>query len=755
MPATLTIPEGPAPAAHSGFNVGDALGAAFKHKGKILLWALAGLVAAAGVYYFYPLLYESKAKLLVRYVLDRSPIDPIDGATASSASTSSTGFGKTTENIINSEVEILKSWDLAVQTAQAIGPKRLVPQMGDAANATAAASVISSGLEVEAHKGSDILFVTYASPDPQLATLVLEELVNRYFVKHLEVHRSAAAFDFVSRQSDQVRARLNETEDALKALKAKAGISSVADSTGTLSADVVKIEDQYLAAEAELAEQTARVKEIEGSSGASTAADAATVTDAKNTGGSVTNIKASSQSSPVPNEEVQKYQALATRLNQLRQYQLDLLSRYTAENDFVKRNRAEITNLEAQKRDLEKTFPDLISQTPVAGGAASQIDINAERARRAGTRARKEMLKARLDERIKQLSDVGSQIADLERRKDLEETNYKYFEGAVEKARIDEALDPSKMPNISAVQRPSPPTIVTGKRNKILLGLAVGGLAAGLGFALLSELILHQTIKRPLELETHLRAPVLLTIPFNRANGRLPVSERKLLGSGEENGHEERASIAPWEVEHFIRPYSEAIRDRLGLYFKLNGMTHKPKLVGVTGFSEGAGTSTLAAGLAAALSEMGDGKVLLVDVNLGAEDVHPFFKGKSAHSLTTALQSSDSLSSAADGLYLATVSRPNETPMPMALKRFFDLMPNLKASDFDYIIFDLPPLNQTSPTLGMAGFMDKTLVIVEAEKSNRDLVRRGYAELTAARANVSFVLNKTRSYIPKWLNMDL
>ena len=268
---------------------------------------------------------------------------------------------------------------------------------------------------------------------------------------------------------------------------------------------------------------------------------------------------------------------------------------------------------------------------------------------------------------------------------------------------------------------------MSGKRNKIVAMLAGGGLALGVAFALLSELVLNQTIKRPLELETQLRAPLLLTIPFTRANGRLPASGRKRLRNSDGDG--DRSTVAPWETEHFIRPYSEAIRDRLGLYFKLNGMTHKPKLVGVTGFSEGAGASSLSAGLAAALSEMGDGKVLLVDVNVGSEEVHPFFKGKSAHLLTTALEPSATIDSAADGLYLATVSRPNETPMPLALKKFFDLMPNLKASDFDYIIFDMPPLHQTSPTLSMAGFMDKILVVVEAEKSNRDFIRRGYAEL--------------------------
>ena len=442
MPSSLTIPEAPSPSAHahSNLSAADIISAVFKHKGKIILCGLCGLIAAAAVYFFYPPSYESSAKLLVRYVLDRSPVDPVDGG-----SSSTTGFGKTTDNVINSEVEILKSWDLAVQVAEAIGYRKLVPEMGDAANATAAAGVVNAGLEVASQKGSDVLFVSYTSKDPQLATLVLDELVNRYFVKHLEVHRSAAAFDFVSRQSDQVRARLNQTEDALKTLKAKAGISSSADSTGTLNADVVKIEDQYLGAEAELAEETARVKQIEESIGATAPSSRK---KSANEG----------DKHPPSFEDLQKYKAITTRLDQLRKSDLDLMSKYTAENEFVKMNRAEIEKLDNQKRELEKKSPDLATQlTTEAGSPAGPVDLSSERTRLAGTKARAEMLKSRLDERVKQLSEVGSQIADLERKKELEEANYKYFEAAVEKARIDEALDPSKMPNISAVQRPSPP----------------------------------------------------------------------------------------------------------------------------------------------------------------------------------------------------------------------------------------------------------------------------------------------------------
>ena len=78
-------------------------------------------------------------------------------------------------------------------------------------------------------------------------------------------------------------------------------------------------------------------------------------------------------------------------------------------------------------------------------------------------------------------------------------------------------------------------------------------------------------------------------------------------------------------------------------------------------------------------------------------------------------------------------------------------MPHLKASDFDYIIFDMPPLGQTSVTLPMARFMDKVLVVAEAEATDRDFVKRAYTELLSCRADVSVILNKVRSYGPKRL----
>ncbi len=735
MPEHRTEPE------HSNFNLSNILFAIFKWKRTIIGFTLFGIIAAAGVYFFYPAVYESDARLLVRYVLERSGFDPVD---AISGQPGRGGTGITNDGVIAAEVSILTSWDLSVQVAEALGPNRVLPDV-KAPTVVGAAAAINSGLATTTAKGSNIIGVSYQNQKPEVATAVLNELVSRYFTKHLEVHRSAGAFDFVSQQSDQIRARLNQAEDALKILKAKGGVMSLQDSMTSISAQSQHLEDQLRAAESDLAEQQAKVKQIE---------RGGLPVDLNETDNTKDNAAPSPQLAST--KDIGDYQALVTNLTKLRETQLEMSAKYTPENVLVKMNRAHINDLESQKRDFEKKFPELAITG--AKGVSGQLDIRVERARLAGMKSKLDDLrrqKTELQDRMKQLADIGPQIASLERSKDLEEQNYKYYSGALQKARVDEALDPSKMPNISAIQRPSPPTSVTKTRDKIALGLAGGGLALGIGLALLYEMFLNHSYKRRSEVELQLRSPVMLSIPYQGMkqgiSDRLRLPWKNGQRAGKETPDKSQPNLAPWEVGHFIRPYSEAIRDRLGLYFELHGVTHKPKLVGVTGFGEGAGTSTLAAGVAAALSETGDGKVLLVDVNAANGEVHPFFAGRPAASLTAAIEPQAAITSAADNLYLATITRSGNKSTHLGLKKFFALVPNLKASDFDYIIFDMPPISQTSPTIGLGALMDKVLVVVEAEKTHRDVVKRGYRELVGARADVAMVLNKTRSYGPNWL----
>jgi Mrp family chromosome partitioning ATPase len=79
------------------------------------------------------------------------------------------------------------------------------------------------------------------------------------------------------------------------------------------------------------------------------------------------------------------------------------------------------------------------------------------------------------------------------------------------------------------------------------------------------------------------------------------------------------------------------------------------------------------------------------------------------------------------------------------------MMGELKSGDSDYLVFDMPPINEISPSATMAGLMDHVLVVVESEATAVEQVKRGYRDLVAAHAVVSVIFNKARSYGPQAL----
>jgi len=88
-------------------------------------------------------------------------------------------------------------------------------------------------------------------------------------------------------------------------------------------------------------------------------------------------------------------------------------------------------------------------------------------------------------------------------------------------------------------------------------------------------------------------------------------------------------------------------------------------------------------------------------------------------------------------------------------RRVNSLVPQLKASDYDYIIFDMPAVSQISSTPRLARFMDIVLLVIESEKTDREAAERATAMLTQSNAEVGVVLNKTQRYVPKRLQQDL
>jgi len=191
------------------------------------------------------------------------------------------------------------------------------------------------------------------------------------------------------------------------------------------------------------------------------------------------------------------------------------------------------------------------------------------------------------------------------------------------------------------------------------------------------------------------------------------------------------------------------------LYFEQKNMPHKPKLIGITSCGERSGVTTIATALAAVMSETGEGTVLLVDLTLGHGAVHPFFGGKPLCGLLDVLENNQGdCAQVFEKLHVVSATGANGSAMPVRSKKFTDLMPKLKATHYDYIIFDLPHVTQTSVTLRLAGFMDKVLIVIKAEETNCNVLQHACGLLKESGASVAAILNEHHNPIPGWLYQE-
>src|SRR6476620_3748279 len=104
-----------------GLSLGDIYYILFRHKWKILFISACGIVFAALLPLVWPRPYQSEAKLFIRYVLDSRAPGPVSANDPKVKSPDERG-----ENIINTELEILTSLDLALEVATNIGPEKIL-----------------------------------------------------------------------------------------------------------------------------------------------------------------------------------------------------------------------------------------------------------------------------------------------------------------------------------------------------------------------------------------------------------------------------------------------------------------------------------------------------------------------------------------------------------------------------------------------------------------------------------------------------
>lgn len=689
-----------------GFGLPDLFESLLRHWRIILICGVAGMGAAVATFFLAPSTYQSQAKLLVRYLLERGGIDP-----EMKSQVQGTSY---TASVINDEIEILTSWDLARKVAQAVGPERLVRK--EPPSQEEAARLVKKGLEVGPVRESNVIRVAYRNPDATLAAEVLEKLIEAYFAMHLDIHRSAAASQFVAQETEQVRARLQEIDEELNKLRAEGGIFSIGDGVESVEPRRANSQAELLESQAERAGQLARIEALEA------VLSGKTRTSNQGNGG-----EAASEKLPTE-DDVADYALLVERLAQLRKRNADLSSKFTAESPLVRASLREIESLEAQRRELVMEFPSLITRAGKSEPGALAINLDDERARLAQIEGRISILQSHLtqiEEQEDRLPMILGKIRDLERMRETEEEKYRYFKASMENARIDGALDPSLMPNISVVQEASPPERAPlALLKKILFLLASGGFGAGLGIALIIDFVFDRRIKTPEAVQRRLGIPSMASIPF--------LGEDRSAGG---------APAAGDDSEPSFRPHVEAIHGRLHCAFRDRKDDRRPVMLGVTSLGKGAGVSMLATNLARCFRQNGE-RVLFIDVASacsGPLPAHPMGLGDSGEEAGRSVARVLGHRAEEGVPEWETVFEASRGLTPSKLQ---ELATGLRTGDLDAVVFDLPPMGTSAATYILSASLDQVLLVLDPATAEPELLKRSFEELSARHVHPLCIYNK-------------
>lgn len=686
---------------------------------------LAGMTAAFAIFRLTAATYPSEAKLLVRYVSESAPLAPNSGS-----SVVASGI-----NAINSEIAILESRDLIEKVVDSIGLERFGVE---GTNETQRLRVIRRtllNLTVSAQNNSNIIYVRYAGSDPLLARDFLASLVQHYMEKHSDIHRDAGAYEFLAKQTDQLRARLTETEAELRTLKEDTGIISLEESAKTVLAKVEDLERQQRESETALAASVAKINMLR----------PASTMPPTNTR-SVTPSRESSYPPP-------GYQLLIERLRQLQTREAELLYSYMAESEPVQAIRTQIAQTQqAMETEIRKTQQGPMETTNIVILSNPQewnLALREEEAECAALQARSEVLKNQLAKARAQsqhLAALDERMVQLQRNKELQEQNYRYFSKRLEQARVDNALDAAKISSVVVVQPPSHP--IRKHRDKVPQKMALAmmlGLATGLAAAFTRERVTNASLKTPSQVAPRLGLPLLLSIPhislLRRSRSGIRLQQRDMTP----------ASQAAADLHDKLYPYYEALRDRItSLTGKSDGT---PFLLGIAGCHRGAGVSTLAAGLAAALARNDDGHILIVDADVDHASAHRLLPPGPARVTSMLGDGQGNTVVIQPNLYMLSCCEATGNPAPINVASgILGLARTLNASNYRYVIFDLPPVNDISMALRVAPSLDGIVLVLEAGAGSaakaseaRDLLNQTGLSI------LGIVLNKTKIFLPSFL----
>ncbi len=403
---------------------------------------------------------------------------------------------------INSEVELLGSRDVLEQVVTANGLEKpsgfsfadvLRPLQTSEDRIARAVKTLAKQLKIENIKNSNLIAITYKSPDPKLSYGVLKSLGDLYVAKHVSVHRPAGSYEFFARETQKYHDDLEAAEDKLRNFGRLNSVAAPDEQRSDLATQVAEAVGQQHATEQAIAADEERIK-----------ADQREM--------SVTSPRSTTLQASATNDKL--IGDLNTALLAAQTKRTQLAMKYDPHYPLVQEADQEIAEYKAaiakaeEKRYVsETTDRDPTYELLREDIARTQSDLSAQRATLAATKHSVASMKGEMIN----LDQLSLKQQDLQREVKADESNYLLYLGKREQERTSNALDVTRIANVAIAVPPSIPVLpVISWPILVLIGLGVA-IALSIGAAYTVD-YLDSSFHTPAQVIDILGIPVVVTV---------------------------------------------------------------------------------------------------------------------------------------------------------------------------------------------------------------------------------------------------
>jgi uncharacterized protein involved in exopolysaccharide biosynthesis len=484
----------------------------FRHP-RLVLFTFLGLLLATilGAILLPRDSYEAKMKILVKR-------ERVDAAVSPGRDAVMPNPGGVTEEEINSEVELLKSHDLLEKVVVACNlqnahsshfwerflPSAAARKSGNAEDSgrkiSQAVLALQDKLQVEPLKKTDLIQVTYESPDPELAARVLSTLSNLYLEKTVAVHRPPGAFEFFQAESQHYDQELQAAQAQLAKFDLEKGVADPQLEKQITLQKLSEFEATFNATEVAIKETEKRTRVVQ------------------------------DQLASTPSQTVSQVRSSQNQylMQQLKSTLLDLQLKRTALLEKFKPDYRPVQEIQKQIEETTATIakaensPDREETTdrnPSYEWLESELTkANAELASLHARAAETQSVIRQYRERLGVIDVNGATQDNLAREVKEAEGNDLLYKQKREEARIGDALDRQRIVNVAIAEAATVPALPAHPHwaLTLLLGTLLACLVSP-GVAFVVDYF-DPSLRTPDELRDVLQVPVLAALPKEKEN---------------------------------------------------------------------------------------------------------------------------------------------------------------------------------------------------------------------------------------------